>query len=279
MKNILLKSFSLLLIGFGLMGCIKDADIEIPEQFPKLVVGCFIKPGDEMIKVSVRSSTPIFGTVEFGTSDYVTAAVVTMRHGNEEVILPYSDEEDAYVISTVDFPIEFNQTYHLKVACEGFETVYAETSTPNASPVFVENTVLSIDSVNQDYWPTVEYRIRSAWNDFNGEGDYYSWVIGDDDNTSYISYTNRYISDQGQDQERLEVVQTVVVNQFDNQVPPIFFVKLVRSSKDYYLYHKSLEGVYDGGDPFSEPQPIYSNITNGLGCFAGYASVEASIVI
>ncbi len=47
--------------------------------------------------------------------------------------------------------------------------------------------------------------------------------------------------------------------------------RIMRSSSDFYKYNESLyNNQFSGGDPFSEPIPVHSNITGGLGCVAGY---------
>ena len=49
-------------------------------------------------------------------------------------------------------------------------------------------------------------------------------------------------------------------------------------SKELYDYERSLGKFYDAdGNPFAEPAPVFSNVKNGLGCFAGYNRTEISI--
>jgi hypothetical protein len=48
-------------------------------------------------------------------------------------------------------------------------------------------------------------------------------------------------------------------------------IELLNISKEYYDYATSLAKSNEASDnPFAEPVPIYTNVKNGLGCFAGF---------
>ncbi|MFT6867249.1 MAG: hypothetical protein ACJA08_002089 [Cyclobacteriaceae bacterium] len=48
-----------------------------------------------------------------------------------------------------------------------------------------------------------------------------------------------------------------------------FHIKKV--SEEYYKYEQTSQLQFDiGGDPFSQPVPVFNNIENGFGIFAGY---------
>ena len=58
------------------------------------------------------------------------------------------------------------------------------------------------------------------------------------------------------------------------------YIELRTVTEDYYLYFTSLSRQLENGDqPLSQPVILYSNIDNGLGVFAGYASMMDSLVI
>lgn len=53
------------------------------------------------------------------------------------------------------------------------------------------------------------------------------------------------------------------------------YVYLSNLSKEYYHYGLSLAAFSSARDnPFAEPAPIFTNVKNGLGCFAGYNKTE-----
>jgi hypothetical protein len=55
-----------------------------------------------------------------------------------------------------------------------------------------------------------------------------------------------------------------------------FHVYLLNTTEEYHRYKVSLKNV-SFGDPFAEPSQIYSNITNGLGCFGSYTGSSVYI--
>lgn len=46
-------------------------------------------------------------------------------------------------------------------------------------------------------------------------------------------------------------------------------MEVSNSDENYYKYHRSLE-TSGNDNPFTEPSLVYTNINNGLGCFAAY---------
>lgn len=57
-------------------------------------------------------------------------------------------------------------------------------------------------------------------------------------------------------------------------------MKLYNISKEFYDYEISLYKSIDADEnPFAEPTPIYTNVKNGLGCFAGYNTTEKVVEI
>ncbi|MCA0363205.1 MAG: DUF4249 domain-containing protein [Bacteroidetes bacterium] len=54
-------------------------------------------------------------------------------------------------------------------------------------------------------------------------------------------------------------------------MPQLFDIQLWHISKDMYQYMKSVRQSSNISDnPFSEPVPVFTNVKNGLGCFAAY---------
>ena len=54
-------------------------------------------------------------------------------------------------------------------------------------------------------------------------------------------------------------------------VSAVVNVSVLNCSKDFYLYNKSVQesdGI--GGNPFTDPVQVYTNIQNGFGCFGAY---------
>ncbi|GAB2789287.1 hypothetical protein GCM10027275_37810 [Rhabdobacter roseus] len=49
-------------------------------------------------------------------------------------------------------------------------------------------------------------------------------------------------------------------------------LRLLNTDQHYYEYHRSVELSRRSGNPFAEPALVYSNVTGGLGVFAGFTS-------
>lgn len=65
MKKILL--FTLLINSIYLFSCEQDANVQLPDIEPKLVVTSFISPDDTVIEVNITKTLPLF---EEKDSDY-----------------------------------------------------------------------------------------------------------------------------------------------------------------------------------------------------------------
>lgn len=62
------------------------------------------------------------------------------------------------------------------------------------------------------------------------------------------------------------------------EIRKAYKVYLHSISREYFLYLKSRElGEYNNDDPFSEPVPIFSNISGGSGIFAASSVAEADL--
>ena len=261
-------------IFFGMMtlsSCFTEVDVDIPEQFPKLVVGSFINPEDLFITVVVKSSSPIFTTYEdIEIEEVLPNAVVTLSDGVNQINIPYVSGDDYYFIPMTDFPINYGGTYTLEVSAPGYETVTATTSVPVAQPEFLENTVIEVDSVVEQYWSYIDYTMRFKWQDPSQQTNYYRLYVQEVNSGAFINM-DKFISDEGEDGEvmsTLGFVQTDMDGSGD-----AFKAILINASEDYFRYHRSLTNL-TYGDPFAEPTIVYSNVKNGLGCFGGYTSKQ-----
>jgi len=53
-------------------------------------------------------------------------------------------------------------------------------------------------------------------------------------------------------------------------------IALTAITEEFFLFKKSFDRAVDP-DFFSEPEPRYSNINNGLGIFAGYNTIYVEV--
>jgi hypothetical protein len=78
-----------------------------------------------------------------------------------------------------------------------------------------------------------------------------------------------YFNDKGMDGLRAKVsIEGIGLSDMTDSC--FLKIYLLNTDKAYYDYQKSLEKYNSGEDPFTEPSPVYSNISGGLGIFAAY---------
>lgn len=278
MKNIL-YTFILALLGCGLLTSCEDyVDIDIPGQEKKIVVFSYISPQDTMVRAFVSASVPMYDTVPFwGQTTSVFNATVELSDGISSVILPFDSENNEYAIPASQYTIVAGRTYYLKVDVPGYPTVSAETVVPAQTPQISSFNLVSLPATSE-FEMNNRYRLDVAWQDFTAEENYYNINVFDENIspeniTGYFSYevSSHQVSDEGSDGQTLNI-RADIYGSFtypDSEMETNFKVYILNVTKDYYLFHRSIEYI-STGDPFSEPTITYSNVQNGLGCFAAF---------
>jgi hypothetical protein len=64
--------------------------------------------------------------------------------------------------------------------------------------------------------------------------------------------------------------------QVPNQTSLHIYIFIGVTDENYFNYHRSVTNFQDD-NPFSEPTPVYTNITGGLGVFGSYSGRIISI--
>ncbi len=284
MKNIKSILFISSLI-LSVAGCEKDADVELPEVEPKLVIASFISPQDTLVKVWVRQTKPIFKPSNVNTSDAVIDATVEISDGTTSATLtfdPSGSHNGYYQIATSVFPIVENKTYSLRVSTPDGKVATAISLVPAFSPVNLTGDVniITIDSSATYYERESHYTV--SWDDVAGSGNnyrvialkaYYDPFYND---TMYTTIVDAYINDEGKEGQRLEYKTTSWESSYSSGgggtgfiVGYNYYVYLVND--DYYRYNTSVRiSGFSSQDPFSEPTLVYSNVTGGLGAFCAF---------
>ena len=258
------------------LSCEKEVDnIKYPVFNQKLVVFGILSPGNEKNFISVNSTIkiygPIFSIVKWGN---MTA---TISDGTNEISLDTTI--GGFVFRSSDFSVEEGKTYTLRIKSDFGLSAEASCTVP-----FRRNCNIEIDTTMRQYYDTPDTGNSYTWinldlyfNDFKGETNYYRLLS---EITSYRSTIPLYyspgegnefsvISDKGRDGERFKITMP---GHWKGGLSDSTFLKayLLNTDKVYYDYQKSLENYSSGEDPFTEPAPLYSNITGGLGIFAAY---------
>lgn len=257
--------------------CRKEANIKLKTVNPQPVVYCYLSPQDTLIRLRLTRSQPLYAPQTIPVSEPVQNAEVIISGVQGSTLLTYNPASRYYEVKTKQFPVQYGQTYTLRVTMPGGEIVTAETTIP-AHLVPITSAVSSTyqEQGAQGVLQTLTFP------DPSGPSNYYtvarkiaSYEPPQTD-TSYSSYSSgSYYTDAGYDGKEIELSVRfyggVNFTGPGTHSPGVVYeeVYLYNCNVDYYKFHLSLKN-YSGEDPFSEPTLIYTNIKGGLGVFAGY---------
>ena len=277
MKIILHITIVLILI-FGTLSCVSDpGDVDIPKFDQKLVIQTVISPGDSVINAYLGYNYPAYG--EIVKENILNAGVkLYLSDGkNEEMFIQNSD---TFSLKLKSFQIIEGNSYSIRATDNKGHTISAECIMPVARNINMKIDTLTVVE-NSEYGTYSQLNVNTKFTDYKGEENYYILQTGvqsyyfdtyyqtELSNTYFLS-TN-YISDKSKD--GLLFSETTVINKDAYYADSLFiYVSIEQTTKDYYLFLKSLQNYSDGDDPFSEVVPVYTNIEGGLGIFGGFVT-------
>lgn len=283
--------------------CIKEVDVNIPDQEILPVVNCIIK-SDSIIKLEINSTQPIF---ENGNT--ILSDAFILLYSEDMVIDTLLNNGENIYVSTQR--TQDNKKYSLEIDVDGFDLMTGSDIIPEATqirPLFYRDSVtrdvdgdlisqarieiIDTDSERNFFEldlnalvfneSTNEFERIDVYFDTNNDlvlessgllGSYPDTVVFTDDLFNMETYT-------------MNINYGGIYYLFDTGVEQISFYDLiieVRSvSENYYNYKKTLithqetqEGdVWNG---VGEPLNVFSNIDNGYGIFAGFSKVTDTI--
>lgn len=269
--------------------CEKEIEIDLPRPDPKIVIEGWIENG-QSARVIITKSAPYFDPIDSTTlaNSLVTNATVTVSDGtlSENLTLGFNPEYFPYIMymgSTLKgVP---GKTYSLTVQVDGAtytsETTILEPLQLDSVWYYVEPGKDSLGYVwaigsdpgeTEDFYRVFSKRlgrdqafvpmIGSTWEDkyFNGQEFTFSVFRGE---ASYL-IDNQTDSDEF---GLFRIGDTIVI-------------KLARIPQPIYEFWSAAEAeTFAGGNPFSTPALIPSNIKGGaLGVWSGYASTMDTII-
>jgi len=278
---------------------------KLPKTESRLVVQSFISPQATAITVVVTESAPLFAETN-GRQNVVKNALVKLSDGSGQITIPFDSLSNLYTIAKERFPIVAGKTYSLTVS-DGKRNVNASCKVPvGLAPVksyvldttlqsngFSTDTILTLRVKWQDIASEVNYyrvraslnveysiqelksgtlterrvrnRVNFRWDDTIGRNDFQSDL--NLDGTIFTSplgkVTLQSVSqyfDPKTNNTRTFYPRNKIIN---------ITMEVSNSDENYYKYHRSLE-TSGNDNPFTEPSLVYTNINNGLGCFAAY---------
>ena len=270
-------------------GCDTVVQLDVPRNNSQLVVNSLFAP-DSTFGVSLYKSVFV---LDEGRSQPIAGATAKVFDSNGNEVTQLSEQEEGVYTSNVS--AEPGKTYEIKVSKSGYETATALSAVPadTAQVIKLETTSSSESSSSA--------RI-SLWIDDPEGVDYYE-VTGQSQTVIYTPKDTLYFGkklylnsnnatfedfDSGRydmffddklfdgTRQKLTFRTNLLKAQCTNdnaecrdEHEVTFFVR--KTSKAYYRYKQSIHQQNEvGGDPFAEPVPVYDNIENGLGIFAGF---------
>ncbi len=279
-----------LIIAIGFTACEKEIEFDIPVSEPKYVIEGWIENG-EVAKVIITRSAPYFDPIDSATlaNSLVTDAVVTVSDGisTENLVLGLNPASFPYIMymgSTIKG--EAGKTYSLNVQVDG-NTFTAQTFL--LPPV-------SFDSI----WFKVEPNEDSlgyVWASCQDEGSTTDWYrvftkrLGKDPDFVPMlgsTWEDKYFNGQefvfsmfrGQASFLMEPPESEEGEFGFFKIGDSVVTKLAHIEFAVYDFWSAAESeIFSGGNPFSSPTKIPSNIQGGaLGIWSGYSVTCDTIV-
>lgn len=270
-------------LPFFITGCESNVtDVKLPEFRQKLVIAAFLSPSDTASLVQIGSTTRIYGN-QFDIEP-IGKASGTISDGTREVSLDTS--RFGLKIDTRKMKIDYGKTYYLKIITDKGYNAEASCTVPPQRFFSIKADTISV--ADPHYPDHGRLEVRASFDDTAGEENFYRIEVmlksygktvysGTGWNIRQLPVKDHLFSDQKIDGKNLVKITESGLNYMMNSDSVRIVVRLYHIEKSYYLYHRSIDNYKGGDNPFTEPTPIYSNITGGLGIFTSY-TVDSAVI-
>ena len=304
--------YSILVFSFLLISCIREIEVNIPEQEHSLVIYStivpFTPPDVKFLNIKVRTTRNIFDTAKNYTSD---ALVLMYKNNKIQDTLKYIDSIHCYPINFFPAP---GDKYFVQVIKKDFKTVTSETFIPakvkidtitinpvayfdEDGSVFSEIAITFTDPVNENNF--YELVVSDINFNYDNDANYYELTTNDNIVTSesyypsllrfdvkkpkYLLFNDETINGE---QHTLYVYYTPPQHEQDYRFISDHFItiQLRNVTEEFYLFkttmiqqgYSRVEDILYG---MGEPLNVISNIQNGHGLFAGFNFDQVSLHI
>lgn len=266
-------------LSLAFTSCEKIVDnVDLGDAKPKLVVFSYISPGSDTIFADVSLSRTINDVGYFYPPHIDNAEVVVSKAGGQSVTLQFDPGLSRYFAVVSSSYLETGHEYKIHVKTPDGKEVEASCTLP------VQNTSLQItkaDTVEmQDH---TRYRFRLEFDDIPGQPDHYRIIAKAQikydwdgyvqiyDQYGEFSYGEEFIAVKDRDGDTFVVEAVIKIWSYYGDAEELLGMQfyLLSTDEHYYHFHQSLQR-YEPENPFSEPTIVYSNVSNGLGVFAGF---------
>ena len=303
----LIKIFSLSLGICCFLACEEPVTLDLVEVAPQIVVNGTFTPNHPFQIILSKNKSVLSNEA----TDYIPNAKVRIL--NEQGILlqelPYMTNMPIPYYGLAGFQPKEEALYQLEIELPAYKTIYASGRAPEVVPL---ESIQLTDLNGSEEEALYTINITSSFTDPEATDNYYHLQLYYQV-TSSRSTTNGLVNNQPESFVPITSLETQAGNpavifdthqngvlftdeEFQGQQATLSFLALLDKehtgnypqiigelrtiSKAYYLYYTSLTRQLDNKDrPFAEPVPVFNNIENGLGIFAGFNHHRDSIIV
>ncbi len=285
MKN----NFQLFITFIALLfvACETVIEVDLPKYTPKLVIDGSFSPGNHW-QLLVSKSTDI---LDLNDPGHINNASIKIISDNEEIELNYDSPSTNLYVNKNQIP-EVGKRYTLQVSVPGYETVTAKSIIPSPTQIISYSTTNYVE--NDFGYKRNLVELTLTLKDKPGEDNYYHLAIYEQysdrstdyqkiwfstDNAAIVSENGEGIGDDvsfsgdgavfsdflfSGDEYKIKLKEI-----YHSEDTPLI-IALSAITEELFQYKKGFDNGNREAGPFSEPEPHYTNIENGLGIFAGF---------
>lgn len=287
MKKIL-KHITLLLgcvCVFALSGCFKEIELDQPEEESKLVLNAIFSP-DSTWAANLSQSVGVF---DENRPEFIEDATVEVFDLATDQLIVSMTSRPLGEYDAIGAQPEIGKSYVLRASAPGFESIEAISSIPEPAQIL---SVSWEDTVVWNRAPEPEGLVTIEFQDDPNEENYYFITLAKADTAASFSDTiiffrpipiyshdptvegdfqeGALLSDQFFNGKRRTVNLNMSPEYLREGENVWCFVGTI--SRDFYWYRRTMDEQENNWiDPFLQPVELHSNVTGGLGIFAGYS--------
>ena len=270
--------------------CIKDIEIPIPSTAKYLVANCIYSP-DSVWSVEVSNTVSV---IDNSAQQPINGAVVQIFKNGTLLETLKNSGVGKYSSTNNNYPVA-GEKYSMKVSAPGFNDIEAMDTIPQKmSSLIIHKLDGTLPSINTSR--SAQIGLTVTFSDPIGEKNYYQLLV-----YGFFDKSTVPVMNNGRDQQDTNAIRliryTAIDVVFDKDNQNLFsdrlidgktydlkvnlrgrdlldlrkvYVKVIKGSRNYFLYFKSSNrnSGTKADDVFTEPVFAYNNIKNGMGVFA-----------
>lgn len=284
-----------------LSACMRDAKVVPPKIERQITLSCFISPDEDTIAAVVAWSKPLFTSQSnpWQVNPVQNATVViTGENGSLTLSNFFPDEfKPRYWAAQPEGFFEDGKTYSITIVEPGGKTVSSSTTIPVRKPLLVTPVIIDSSTQISTWGGGSEFNVRfsvsftdppTSGDRYRITGGYYSvfsglvqdgdvWRLKKDSSYSAMFFNRSELYEDRAGNGETVTFNTGQQNIFIGEdvgfgcsgIGDLFYFMVLQTDDAYFRFHQYAEN-YFGDDPFSEPNPMYSNVKGGQGVFGSY---------